>query len=178
VTNLFGCTTISKYDPDDEPGPFGLSFNKLKELVECNPDEGWAKRKSDSSSARAGDLLPFRTSINGAKSYIHHIIWVFAHDGNWCWPPDEIDHKDGNRKNRTISNLRKATRSQQQMNQKLPSDNSSGYIGIYRNKKQQKWCAQITIDQRIIYLGSFDYIEDAVNARHILRNLLRVIRDN
>jgi hypothetical protein len=35
-------------DPNDIPGRFGISFNRLKELLEVNPEEGWAKRKFNS----------------------------------------------------------------------------------------------------------------------------------
>jgi hypothetical protein len=51
---------IKFIDENDIPGRFGISFNRLRELIECNPEEGWAKRKFDSNSGgqgKAGDLL-------------------------------------------------------------------------------------------------------------------------
>ena len=49
--------------------------------------------------------------------------------------------------------------------QRLLSVNSSGYNGVYWNKKNEKWAAQITFKGKTYYLGSFEKIEDAVKAR-------------
>ena len=43
--------------------------------------------------------------------------------------------------------------------------NTSGYRGVYQNKKSEKWIAQITFKGKTHYLGSFTNIEDAINAR-------------
>lgn len=45
------------------------------------------------------------------------------------------------------------------------SSNTSGYNGVYRNRKSGRWTAQITFKGKTYYLGSFDDIEDAVKAR-------------
>lgn len=49
--------------------------------------------------------------------------------------------------------------------QRRISTNSSGYNGVYRNRKSGKWTAQITFKGKTYYLGAFPKIEDAVNAR-------------
>ena len=48
---------------------------------------------------------------------------------------------------------------------RLVSTNSSGYNGVYRNKKNGKWVAQITFKGKTYYLGGFTEIQDAVKAR-------------
>ena len=48
---------------------------------------------------------------------------------------------------------------------RLIASNTSGYTGVYRNKKSQKWAAQITFKGKTYYLGSYDTLEDAVKAR-------------
>lgn len=45
------------------------------------------------------------------------------------------------------------------------SSNSSGYTGVYQNKKNGKWVAQITFKRKTYYLGSYEKLEDAVKAR-------------
>lgn len=45
------------------------------------------------------------------------------------------------------------------------SSNTSGHTGIYQNKRSGKWIAQITFKRRTYYLGSYDRIEDAIQAR-------------
>jgi hypothetical protein len=51
------------------------------------------------------------------------------------------------------------------MNSKLSSRNSSNHKGITYNKKINKWIAQIQFNGTNKYLGCFDKIEDAINAR-------------
>lgn len=74
--------------------------------------------------------------------------------------PDDliVDHIHGensitdNRK----SNLRIASMSQNSMNTKLRSDNSSGHKGITWDKRSNKWCVRIMIEGKNKYLGYFN----------------------
>lgn len=43
--------------------------------------------------------------------------------------------------------------------------NGGRYPGVYQNKRNGKWVAQITFKRKTYYLGSFDKLEDAVKAR-------------
>lgn len=43
--------------------------------------------------------------------------------------------------------------------------NTSGYTGVYQNKRSGLWVAQITFKGKTYYLGSYAKIEDAVKAR-------------
>lgn len=43
--------------------------------------------------------------------------------------------------------------------------NTSGYNGVYLNKRTGKWTAQITFKGKTYYLGSYNDIQAAVNAR-------------
>ena len=44
-------------------------------------------------------------------------------------------------------------------------NNTSGVTGVVRHSKKDKWVAQITVNQKSIYLGYYDLIEDAIRAR-------------
>lgn len=48
---------------------------------------------------------------------------------------------------------------------KLRVNNTSGYTGVYRDKKTGKWVARITFKRKAYCLGSFEHFEDAVKAR-------------
>nr|WP_251206363.1 AP2/ERF family transcription factor [Acetatifactor aquisgranensis] len=43
--------------------------------------------------------------------------------------------------------------------------NTSGYNGVYYDKRQKRWVAQITFQGKTKYLGSFELLADAVEAR-------------
>lgn len=40
-----------------------------------------------------------------------------------------------------------------------------GFTGVYWNKANEKWCSNIKVNNKTIYLGSFDLIDDAMRAR-------------
>lgn len=62
-------------------------------------------------------------------------------------------------------NLRIASVSQNNINQRLRKDNSSGVKGVNYDSNKNKWIARIQIDGKRINLGNFNSLEDAVNAR-------------
>ena len=103
-----------------------------------------------------------RVELNGAKFFIHHIIWVMM---TGEWPSRKIDHKDRNRSNNKWENLRLADDTENARNKSLHSNNTSGHTGVSWNKRQQKWIAHITIDYKTIRIGGYSTIEDAIKAR-------------
>lgn len=50
-------------------------------------------------------------------------------------------------------------------NRKKQTNNTSGCTGVYWNGRRKKWSAEIRIESKKKYLGSFDNLEDAIKAR-------------
>lgn len=97
-----------------------------------------------------------KTNKNGT-SFMHSLI---------CPDLSRVDHiktehKFDNRK----SNLRGATASQNGMNSKLSTNNTSGVTGVSWDKSKNKWNAYIMINRKRINLGYYTNFEDAVEAR-------------
>lgn len=67
-----------------------------------------------------------------------------------------VDHINGNGLDNRRKNLRICSTIQNQQNSRIPITNTSGYKGVYLNKKLCKWIAWITKDKKRIYLGLFD----------------------
>ena len=61
--------------------------------------------------------------------------------------------------------LRIVTESQNEMNQKIRINNTSGVPGVNLNKKNNKWRARIRVDNKDMHLGYFNNKEDAIKAR-------------
>lgn len=72
-----------------------------------------------------------------------------------------VDHIDGDGLNNRRSNLRLATREQNNRNQRLVKRNSSGFKGVSWDKKERKWLAQIRVDGRSRNLGRYKTPEQA-----------------
>jgi hypothetical protein len=89
--------------------------------------------------------------ISGKKHSSHRLAFLYMVGSI----PKEVDHinrvKDDNR----WSNLRPATRQQNQANSSLSRNNKSGYRGVFWNKKDGKWRASIQFEGKHKHLGLF-----------------------
>jgi hypothetical protein len=92
------------------------------------------------------------------KLFLHHLILGRKKEY-------DIDHKNHDILDNRKQNLRFTTHSQNIMNQRLRSNNLSGYPGIIWHKKAKKWMADIMINYKKIYLGLFETKQDAINIR-------------
>ena len=105
--------------------------------------------------------LRCKLTINGVrKSFSQHRLVYFAHNQHWdifdTSKDNIIDHKNRDKTNNTIKNLRVLTNQQNQWNRSAK--------GYYFEKHANKWRAQIMLNGRKIYLGYFTEEEDAHNA--------------
>ena len=73
----------------------------------------------------------------------------------------KIDHKDRNRLNCQKNNLRFATDQQNGSNRSKTVKNTSGYIGVYWEKRRNHWVSRITYNGKRKYLGSYEDIKEA-----------------
>jgi len=159
--------------------PIGL----LRKLIKYDPETGlltWLERNTDThrGSARlaswnsrcAGKLALtsvndhgyLRGSIYGVQYRAHRVAWAL-HYG--AWPEHDIDHINGKTTDNRIENLRLACQLVNQKNAKRPKNNSSGHVGVGRRSDGKGWIAQITVNYKNIYLGSYSSLDDAVAAR-------------
>lgn len=76
-----------------------------------------------------------------------------------------IDHKNHNTIDNRRKNLRMVTLSENAMNQKIKSNNTSGAKGVRWHKATQKWQVGIGVGKKQIYLGVYENFEDAVKVR-------------
>jgi len=72
-----------------------------------------------------------------------------------------VDHIDGDPLNNNLSNLRWATRTENSRNRKKHRNNTSDYTGVYFDKWNGKWKAQINMDGKRKTLGLFHTPEEA-----------------
>jgi hypothetical protein len=122
----------------------------------------WNKRFAgrEALTARVNGYLVGMLLGKGIRAHRAAFAWMTGE-----WPPEEIDHIDGNRANNTWANLRPASKSVNGKNQQRHSTNSSGTAGVSFDRRNKSWRARITVNGRLIYLGRFKSLEDAAAAR-------------
>ena len=76
-----------------------------------------------------------------------------------------IDHINHNGLDNRKCNLRIATQQENCQNISTPTNNTTGFIGVYWNKQNKKWTASIRINNKQKYLGSFIDKTEAIKAR-------------
>ena len=77
----------------------------------------------------------------------------------------DVDHINHDLLDNRKSNLRVTTKSQNQMNNKLAKNNTSGVTGVSYCKESGKWVSYIHLYNKRITLGYFVDFDDAVKAR-------------
>lgn len=80
---------------------------------------------------------------------------------------DRIDNGDENSPGPGYvpGNLKWSPWSDQNVNRRKPVSNTSGYIGVYYNKKYNRWYAQMGHSSKTFHLGYFDTPEEAAAVR-------------
>lgn len=90
------------------------------------------------------------------KMFMHRFLM------NCSDPNIFVDHINGNGLDNRRSNLRLCNRSQNSANRQSSFKSSSKYLGVC--KKRKNWRAQISVNKRTKYLGTFKTQEEAALA--------------
>jgi len=75
------------------------------------------------------------------------------------------DHINRDKLDNRRKNLRNANKSINSINRANPVNNTSGYKGVYWDKFNKKWRAEIKVNYKKISLGRYKNIVDAISAR-------------
>ncbi|WQZ00715.1 HNH homing endonuclease [Xanthomonas phage NP1] len=147
-----------------------LTFEDVDKLLAYNHETGLLSWKVDrGGTAKAGSVTGCANShghlhvrVHGKLYKAHRLAWLL-HTG--AWPSQQLDHADGDPSNNRIANLRECSQAENVQNQRKRSDNKSGVQGVSWHKNTNKWQAQIEVGGKNIYLGVFNTIEEAAQAR-------------
>jgi hypothetical protein len=99
--------------------------------------------------------------IHGYTYRAHRLVWLHVYGR---WPLHVIDHENGVTGDNRLSELREATRAENQQNQKLNSRNKSGVDGVSWDKKREKWRVCIGVDGKHNHIGRFSDFDEACAA--------------
>lgn len=136
-----------------------MDLDRLRELFSYDSVSGLLTRRVTRNvrNAKAGDVVGtvdsggyLQVRVDGKLVFVHQIAFLMYHE----WLPEEIDHHNRKRQDNWVSNLRPATRVQNNGNRSMNSNNTSGYKGVTRQGKN-RWRAQITLGGQVTYLGCF-----------------------
>jgi len=143
----------------------------LKEWLAYDPATGvftWRKNpgKKRQAGKAAGCLCKKQgyvlICVQRELRMAHRLAWLYM---TGEWPPDTIDHRDGNRANNRWDNIRPATFSENAANRGPRIDCASGVPGVSYRASRGTWRAYITFEGKTVWLGSFKTKDEASAAR-------------
>ena len=143
-----------------------LELAELRRILDYDQETGlFTWLVSTNRKVKAGALTGESVNSDGYKQLsvnkkaykAHRLAWFYV-TGTW---PDQIDHLNGIRTDNRFCNLRSVSAKLNSHNQKLAHKNNSlGVQGVIK-KSSGKYAAEIRVNNKKVYLGTFDSIEQA-----------------
>lgn len=147
----------------------------IRQVLDYNPETGiLTRRYRPDKPAHTNTRLankPIKNKINGdgyicvkidGVNYLAHRL-AFLHYYGYL-PHGEIDHRNMDKADNRICNLREATHTQNQYNRTAYRCNSTGLKGVNWRESHKKWRATIRINGKPKHLGYFDTAKEAHEA--------------
>lgn len=145
-----------------------LTAARLREYLSYDPETGelrWLINKT--STARAGQIAGGiqhlrpgysrrRIFIDGYEYKANRLAWLYM---TGEWPVGQVDHINTDPMDNRWENLRVATPAENQWNVGIRRRNTTGFTGVYYDKRRNKWRAEFTV-----HLGRYDTPEAAHEA--------------
>lgn len=148
-----------------------VDISELRRQLTYSPETGelrWCVRKKGVKfGAVAGSVNAdgYRVvKINQKPIMAHRIAFALTYNR---WPAQLIDHRDGDKANNALRNLREASTKQNNENSKTPITNKTGFKGVFKRYNRyplRPYEARIVHHGRPIHLGNFATAEEASEA--------------
>lgn len=148
-----------------------ITYERVRQLFAYDPSTGILKWRVDRFCAngkgrkivKAGDEAGSIVKSGTGKCVyrqvradyilyqVHSIIWLYM-TGEF---PALVDHHDMDGLNNRFVNLRLADKSKNGANRDAPSNNTSGFKGVYWDKSHSRWAVEIWHEDKKYRLGRF-----------------------
>lgn len=139
--------------------PPQVTHARLLELCHYNPKTGVFTSRFKRYRWPTGREMGFMhhsgyryVLVDSERLYAHRLAWFYVHGE---WPPHDLDHRNRNRDDNRIKNLRPANDTLNAQNRKLHRHNKSGATGVHWNQRLKKWQGRICFMGEQMHLGVF-----------------------
>lgn len=140
----------------------------LYHLFEYRPD-GTLKRKVSNRRHRQGTIVGeendgtgyLQTTVKGIRCQVHLAVWIIHHGS---MPTGFVDHRNGNKRDNRIENLRDSSCQQNNQNRRISINNKVGVKGVHWDNTLCKWRSVIYLNGKKEFSAYFETLLDAVAA--------------
>ena len=153
---------IELLDYDPATGFFTWKPRSVRAGRMARIDRTWNTRYAGRRAGWTDDKGYWGLTIDTDDYRAHRLAWFHV---NGAWPEGDLDHRDMDKGNCALSNLRPATMSQNRANRAVQSNNKCGLKGVSpRQNGYPGWRATIKFHGRCIHIGYFATPEAAHEA--------------
>lgn len=149
---------------------------RLKELLTYDPDTGIFYRRQAVPGHKVGEVVGFNWNgykgikLDGKGYQAHRLAWLYVYGEH---PKHEIDHINRDKMDNRINNLRDIPKYRNRENQNAPyKNNKLGMQGV--SKYRNKYKAQIQVQGKVTYLGTYSTPEEAHEAYKEAKKLYHI----
>lgn len=154
-----------------------ITQDQLKDQLHYSPETGiftWIWVNEYTYNVKVGDVAGsittgpdnvagyWRVMIKGKHHRAHRLAWLYMYGE---FPKDQVDHINGIKDDNRIINLRAVDGLTNMKNKSKYKCNKSGFIGIGWHKRDKVWVSSIRVNTKLIHLGNFKKLSDAVKVR-------------
>lgn len=151
-----------------------LTQERLKELLEYNPETGLFIRKQNKGKFKKGDEAGYNVAgyvyitIDGNAYPAHRLVFLYMDN---FLPSTDVDHKNMIRMDNRRENLRVSTRRLNMLNMKQHIDSASPHKNVYHRKDTNTYSVRLTVDGKYKTFGCFDNLEMAISVAREARRI-------
>ena len=154
-----------------------LTQEELKRVLRYDIDTGlFTRTVSTNGKIKVGETAGYLhphgyiyIRVKNKRYYTHRLAWLYTYGE---FPDKCVDHINGNRSDNRFTNLRLASKSENQFNRKKDKRCTSGFKGVSYVEKCDKWKAQAYAFGKHHYLGLFLTPEEAA---HIYNEFTKIL---
>ncbi len=134
----------------------------LKTIFLYDPKTGkLTRRKNNKKAGFVASNGYLYVVVGGNWLLVHRVAWAIVTNN---WPSRKIDHRDRNKTNNRLCNIRQASDSENCANKCKSTNNTSGYKGVSFHAQDKLWRAQIVFYGKYFSIGLFKTAEEAYAA--------------
>lgn len=134
----------------------GILTWKYRTELEGTKASGWNARYAGTEAGSIDGGGYINVSIHKLRYPSHVLAWVITYG---AWPADQLDHKNLNKADNRLLNLREANAAENGWNVGLTKRNKSGIKGVNWHKASNAWIVRIAVNGHQKYLGTTDDFE-------------------
>ena len=156
------CHLIDKKSPTQSCGC--LRIKKVKQVCKKYNIYDLSKEYGIGYTANGKEFYFDLEDYDKIKDYCWHLnVGGYVVSGNLrlnrlilnCSENYVVDHIDRNPLNNQKNNLRLCMQRNNTKNTSMRSSNRSGFTGVWKDKRNGRWTAEITVDNKKLYLGNY-----------------------